>query len=364
METNKMETNKIVLEYIWLDAKSKFRSKTRVLEPEVEDTEINIKHIPKWNYDGSSTGQACGYKNTEIILLPVYMCKNPFKNEFQIPSYYVLCATYNIDNTPTATNHYDYAQKVFSNTMVVTDTVAPWYADTAQPWYGLEQEYFIFSKETNDIVGKRGVLEPQGDYYCRMGDDYGKAIAHEHLYLCIEADLDISGLNAEVAPAQWEYQIGPCPAIVGAHQLMVARFILEQVADKHNCYIVLEPKPLLGWNGSGCHINFSTPHMRYGNNHCNGLSHIHLAIQRLESRHAEHMTAYGENNEARMSGECETSAYDVFSWGVGTRNTSIRIGNDVVKNGCGYFEDRRPASNIDPYLAMGKVYETICGTMQ
>ena len=32
--------------------------------------------------------------------------------------------------------------------------------------------------------------------------------------------------------------------------------------------------------------------------------------------------------------------------------------NDVLKKKCGYFEDRRPASNMDPYLVTSKIFET------
>ena len=60
-----------------------------------------------------------------------------------------------------------------------------------------------------------------------------------------------------------------------------------------------------------------------------------------------------------MTGTCETSSYDKFSVGIGSRGSSIRIPTDTLKNECGYFEDRRPGSNMDPYLVTGKIMETI-----
>ena len=67
-----------------------------------------------------------------------------------------------------------------------------------------------------------------------------------------------------------------------------------------------------------------------------------------------------KNNINRMTGLHETSSFHQFTYGYGTRNTSIRIGNDTVKNGKGYFEDRRPASNMDPYIVTGMIFKTAC----
>ena len=71
------------------------------------------------------------------------------------------------------------------------------------------------------------------------------------------------------------------------------------------------------------------------------------------------MEVYGDGNKERMSGEYETSRWDEFSSGVGNRGCSVRIGNDTKRNECGYFEDRRPSSNMNPYLVTAKLLETV-----
>ena len=71
------------------------------------------------------------------------------------------------------------------------------------------------------------------------------------------------------------------------------------------------------------------------------------------------MNVYGTGNELRMTGEHETADYQTFSAGVADRGRSIRIGNLTKKNKRGYFEDRRPSSNCDPYQVTSKMYETI-----
>lgn len=44
-----------------------------------------------------------------------------------------------------------------------------------------------------------------------------------------------------------------------------------------------------------------------------------------------------------------------FSYGVANRGASIRIGRTVEEEGKGYFEDRRPSSNMDPYIVTGMI---------
>ena len=90
-----------------------------------------------------------------------------------------------------------------------------------------------------------------------------------------------------------------------------------------------------------------------------GLEHIKRAIYKLGARHAEHIAVYGEGNELRLTGKFETASIDEFSYGVANRGASIRIGRDTEAEGCGYFEDRRPSSNADPYLVTGKIMSTI-----
>jgi glutamine synthetase len=173
-----------------------------------------------------------------------------------------------------------------------------------------------------------------------------RVIAEEHMQLCLHSSLNLSGINAEVAPGQWEFQIGPSEGIRAADELILARYLLERVATEHGATISYEPKPNPHLNGSGCHVNFSTVQTRQEG----GFETIEqVYMPRLEQGHPEYIQVTGDGNEARLTGHHETSSHTRFTWGVGTRNTSVRVGNRTAKDKKGYFEDRRPAANMDPY---------------
>lgn len=328
-----------ICEYIWLDGCNNLRSKIKVINLEYPSS-MTLNMLPEWNFDGSSTNQANSDGNTEVILKPVKLYKDKYKlisNCSSCKEYlFVLCETYNIDGTPHSTNSRHLAKQIFDA-----------HSDE-KPWFGLEQEYFIYTNEYNGIC-----KEHSNGYYCGISlSNIQRKIMTEHLNYCVETGLIISGTNAEVSPCQWEFQIGPCKGIESGDQLIMTRFFLERIAEKYNASICYEPKPKENTNGSGCHINLSTSKSRCKN----GLDYIYKYIENLSNCHSEMNEYYGKNNHLRLTGKHETSSFDSFTSGVGTRNTSIRIPNETHKNQCGYLEDRRPGANIDPYKATSMLF--------
>ena len=75
-----------------------------------------------------------------------------------------------------------------------------------------------------------GYPEPQGKYYC-SSNNYGREIAELHLNCCLNAGLKIAGINSEVAPGQWEFQVGITKGIESGDHLWMSRYILERVAE-------------------------------------------------------------------------------------------------------------------------------------
>lgn len=138
--------------------------------------------------------------------------------------------------------------------------------------------------------------------------------------------------------------------------MWAARYLLNRCAEMHGLTISLEPKLFPDWNGSGCHTNFSTKTMREGTG---GMAYIENMMTKMDAKHMTHMALYGADNHKRLTGIHETSPFDKFSWGAGNRAASVRIPTQTMnQNGKGYIEDRRPASNIDPYIVSSIIYDT------
>ncbi len=71
------------------------------------------------------------------------------------------------------------------------------------------------------------------------------------------------------------------------------------------------------------------------------------------------MDVYGADNDQRLTGKHETQSINEFSYGISDRGASIRIPISTVEDGWkGRLEDRRPASNADPYSVAAVVIKT------
>jgi len=335
-------------EYVWLDAHQVPRSKTKVLT----HRPTKVSDLPVWNYDGSSTEQAEGH-NSEINIVPRCFFDDPFRG---YPHVMVITDTWNAwDDKP-----------AIGNTRAACVEELDKYKKF-DPWYGIEQEYTLM-KPCN--VGQQSKVPygfnddgsepaPQGPYYTGAGCGIaiGRPIADEHLAKCLQAGVKIAGINSEVMPGQWEYQVGPCRGVeIGDHMTM-ARYIMLRVTENHGVKVTFDPKPAEGdWNGAGCHTNFSVKPMREDG----GYEVIKKVCEAFGKVAAEHIAEYGEGNDKRLTGQHETCSIKEFKFGVADRGASIRIPRTAEKTGKGYMEDRRPAGNCDPYRVAARIMKT-CG---
>ena len=344
----------LILEYIWLDSKYTHRSKTKVINKQINENEKKkiLEKLPIWNFDGSSTGQAVT-NDSEVLLKPVKIVSDPFRRNEDC--YLVLCECLDINNNPNKFNTRKHANDIFENNK------------NFKPMFGIEQEFFIscYSEDENRNMqlqpicfnNKKIDIRDQGDYYCSIGfnNALGRNMIEEAFKNILYSEINVTGLNAEVAPSQWEFQVCSI-GIDAADSLILLRYICNRTFEKYNCVMDLSVKPRNDLNGSGCHVNFSTNEMRNEN----GYEKILEVINNLDKTHNLNIKHYGSDNELRLTGIHETSSINKFSYGIGSRDTSIRIPNDTFKNKMGYLEDRRPSSTMDPYIVTSLLFATSC----
>ena len=332
-------SGKSKLEYIWLDGYSptqSLRSKTKI----ESDFSGKLEDCKMWSFDGSSTQQAEG-GSSDCLLKPVFICPDPGRLG---DGYLVMCEVLNPDGSAHPTN----------GRAMIDD-------DDDDFWFGFEQEYTLVDPDTTRPLGfpAGGYPAPQGPYYCSVGasKSFGRELVEEHLEMCLQAGLNVEGINAEVMAGQWEFQIFSKGAANAGDQIHIARYLLERCGEKYGISISIHCKPVTGdWNGSGMHANFSNSTLRNA-----GSKAVYDKIcQAFEPRIKEHIAVYGADNEKRLTGLHETQSIDKFSYGVSDRGASIRIPIGTVQNGWkGWLEDRRPNSAADPYKVAAVIIQTV-----
>ena len=332
----------IKAEYIWIDGNSptaKLRSKTKIIYEEVN----SIDDLPEWGFDGSSTMQAEGHFS-DCLLKPVSYLLDPLRGGDDI---LVMCEVFNADGSVHVSNKRARLRALAEK------------FKSEECWFGIEQEYTFFDGIKPLGWPDNGFPAPQGGYYCGVGSDevYGRDIVEDHMEASLSAGIKLSGINAEVMPGQWEFQVGPLGPLEVSDQLWIARWLLYRIGEDYEVSATLDPKPVKGdWNGAGAHTNFSTKSMRSPG----GMKIIEEACKKLGLRHAEHIAAYGADNDERLTGLHETCSMDEFRYGVSDRGASIRIPMETSNDGYGYLEDRRPSANMDPYIVCAMLIETVC----
>ena len=326
-------------EYIWIDGTeptARLRSKTKVIADGDE--------LPIWGFDGSSTNQAPGDKS-DCVLRPVFSCPDPLRGGGHK---LIMCEVLYTDMTPHVTNNR-------AKLVPIAEKFAG-----QESLFGIEQEYNFFQDGRPFGFPPGGFPAPQGFYYCGIGADevFGREIVEAHMDACLEAGIGLSGINAEVMPGQWEFQVGPLSPLDVSDQLWVARWLLYRIAEDFGIAVTIAAKPEPGdWNGAGAHTNFSTNAMR------EGYDPIITACEALGKKVSEHVEGYGAGIEDRLTGKHETAPYNEYSYGVSDRGASVRIPWQVEVDQKGYIEDRRPNANMDPYVVTRLIVDTCCSAL-
>lgn len=329
---HELPVRKVLVEYVYVhDDDVSIHSKCRTFDKEPQCAE----DCPIWRI-------ALNYPVENRFLKPVALYSDPFRRgSHKI----LLCDVYNDDWTPAVRNFRKRCAECMSTPEV----------KKAAPWFGLEQEYTLCDRNGYPIGWPPNYqpqpFEPFHHEANGTNKAYGRDFYEAHMFACLYAGINISGGNAEAFPGQWEFQVGPSEGVRASDDLWVSRYILYRMSEEFGLVVNLAPKPLpLNIGACGGHVNFSTKSMREDG----GMKHIEAAIKKLEKTHLQFLSisdpSGGRDNVDRLKGWFCTAPYQEFKWGVEDRNATIRIPRLVADEGKGYLEDRRPASNFDPYL--------------
>ncbi|CAH0703587.1 unnamed protein product [Spodoptera exigua] len=304
----------------------------------------NFQDLPILSFDGSTCGLAKP-NNADMYLFPRAIYNDPFKRGNNI---LVMCDTYNYKLEPTRSNHRYKCAATYNK------------CKEQEPWFGMEQYFYLMNPTDLRPVGwpKGGYPQSSPLYYCGTGGDkiFGRELIDAHSRCCLYAGIPMWSTNPEVVPSQWQYRVGPSVGINAGDDAWMARFILKILAEQFGVSISFDPKPVAEWSTSAAGVNFSTLATRGEN----GISVIQKGIKKLAASHERHIKVYdahGElDNKTPLSGETMT---EKFSAGIADRSCSIRIPRIVAENKCGFLEDRRPASNSDPYQVIDALMRTV-----
>src|SRR6201990_1714576 len=281
------------LEYIWLDGYTpvpNLRGKTQLKD---FDSFPTLEQLPLWGFDGSSTMQAEGH-SSDCVLKPVAVYPDAARTNGAL----VMCEVMMPDGvTPHASN---------KRATILDDEGA---------WFGFEQEYFLYKDGRPLGFPADGYPSPQGPYYTGVGyknvGSVAREIVEKHIDICLDAGINLEGINAEVAKGQWEFQIFGKGSKNAADQMWVARYILARLAETYSIDIEWRCKPILGpfnspldWNGSGMNSNFSTKHMR----DVGGKEYFEALMAAFAKHVDEHIAVYGPENHLRLTGLHETQS--------------------------------------------------------
>lgn len=169
-----------------------------------------------------------------------------------------------------------------------------------------------------------------------------RQLADSHLRCCLFAGVRVTGADVHSLDGLHSYKIGPSPGVDLGDDLWTSRYLLQRVAEQHSASVSWEPDSMPSERPLGCHFKYSTASTRQAPH---GLNAIEQQLVRLQATHVQHQVAYNDGRLDRLS----SPEASTFTHAVGSANASVVVPSLTFLQQGGYFTDRRPPSDADPY---------------
>jgi len=216
---------------------------------------------------------------------------------------------------------------------------------------GPELEYFYFkSAEGTHTID-------EGGYFDLTPPDIASDLRLETILALGEMGITVQYSHHEVATSQHEIDLLYTDALTMADNIMTARLVIKEIAQKHGFYATFMPKPIFGVAGNGMHVHQSL--FKNGRNAFfdeNSLYYLSSVAKHYAAgllKHAPEITSVVSqwvNSYKRLVPGYEAPVY--LSWASRNRSDMIRIPEyQPGKENATRVEFRVPDPACNPYLA-------------
>ena len=218
---------------------------------------------------------------------------------------------------------------------------------------GPECEFFLFDIDENGRPTTN--TNEQAGYFDMGPTDFGENARRDMVMTLEDMGYTIEASHHEMAPAQHEINVQHEETLQAADNIMTFKLVVKTIAKRHGLHATFMPKPKLGTNGSGMHLNMSIykdgQNIFYDSNDVNGLSKEAYYFIGGLMKHIKGMTAVLNplvNSYKRLVPGYEAPMH--ISWSRSNRSSLIRV--PATKGNNARVELRSPDPAANPYLAL------------
>ena len=218
---------------------------------------------------------------------------------------------------------------------------------------GPECEFFLFHMD--DEARPTTISHEQAGYFDVSPLDLGENARRDMVLTLEEMGFVVESSHHEASPAQHEIDFEAAEALTAADNIQTFKLAVKTIAKRHGLYATFMPKPRVGINGSGMHINMAL--LKDGKNIFqdtedeNGLSREAYSFIGGILEHIRAITAITNpliNSYKRLVPGYEAPTY--IAWSRASRSPLIRVPSPRGEET--RIELRSPDPAANPYLAL------------